>query len=506
MITHRIHRIVAMIVLAVVVLGLIAACSSQLAPPPTAAPASTDESDPTKLPPVELRYVIFGKEQPDLDEVMKAFSDLVQQKINATVKVDWLDGGAFNDKVNLMNAGGEAYDLVFTAPWRNNYYQNVNNGSLIPLDDLLPKYAPKLWASMPPTTWDAARVNGKIYGVINQQIFVKPFGPIIRKDLADKYGLDLTAISGYEDPAFTDFMQKVKAGESDLKSVMNNLPTWHELWGYDPIDQGLFVTAVAFDDPSAKVVSWVETDGFKRLAKLLRAWQVAGFYPAEPMQTADADAALKAGQLAMTHAVVKPGGDLEAEAKYGQPFVSKAFAPIMLTTGGVVATLTGVSATSENPERAVMLLELINTDPEVYNLLAKGIEGKHWTWVDKDKKLIKLAENSGYNPNQDWAFGNQFNAYYIKPEQVGVWEETYQLNQNAKPSPVLGFTFDRKPVETEIAQVSGVVSAKLSPIYKGEVEDVDAAIADLVAELKKAGLDKIIEEANRQVQAWKAGN
>jgi len=33
-------------------------------------------------------------------------------------------------------------------------------------------------------------------------------------------------------------------------------------------------------------------------------------------------------------------------------------------------------------------------------------------------------ETSGYNPNSDWAFGKQFNAYYTDPAAVGVWEKT----------------------------------------------------------------------------------
>ena len=49
------------------------------------------------------------------------------------------------------------------------------------------------------TTWDAARVSGVIYGVINQQIFPKPWGVHPRKDLAEKYGLDLDSVTKWED-------------------------------------------------------------------------------------------------------------------------------------------------------------------------------------------------------------------------------------------------------------------------------------------------------------------
>ncbi len=43
------------------------------------------------------------------------------------------------------------------------------------------------------------------------------------------------------------------------------------------------------------------------------------------------------------------------------------------------------------------------------------------------------AETSGYNPNTDWMFGNQFNAYYRDAAQVGAWEATKEMNDTAYP-------------------------------------------------------------------------
>jgi len=50
----------------------------------------------------------------------------------------------------------------------------VNGESLLALDDLLPKYAPDLWAQIKPEFWNAVRVKGTIYSVPNQQIWSNP--------------------------------------------------------------------------------------------------------------------------------------------------------------------------------------------------------------------------------------------------------------------------------------------------------------------------------------------
>lgn len=453
---------------------------------------------------VPLRYVYVGGVQPDQMMVQDALNKLLPSKgLNANVTLEQLDWGAYEEKVNLMNTGGEAFDLVFTAPWINNYYKNVINGTLAPLDDLLPAHAANLWASMPETTWDAARVGGKIYGVINQQIFPKQFGPFIRKDLAEKYKLDLASVTSYDQ--LTPFMQQVKDGEPDIKYIYlgengSNL----ENFGIDPVDQALGFPGVRFDDPDAKVINFLETPEVAAYAARTKQWREAGFTTTDELKQEEIDALYKGGKVAMImSAVTKPGGEQEVAGKYGFEWISQPIAANVLTTGGVVATLSGIPVSSKNPEAAMQLLDLMNTDPEVYNLLAKGIEGTHWQWLDQSKNLVELidSDTSGYKPGLDWLFGNQFNSYYTDPIAVGNWQKTKALNDSAKPSPILGFTFDRTPVETELAQTSEVWARVWKPIFNG---DSSGNIETANAELKAAGADTIIAELQKQIDAWKA--
>ncbi|KRE92071.1 hypothetical protein ASG89_34005 [Paenibacillus sp. Soil766] len=78
----------------------------------------------------------------------------------------------------------------------NNYAQNVGKGAFLPLDDLLAKYAPQSFASVPKNFWEAAKVKGKIYGFINQQISARTPAVSISIDLADLYKFDINSIEG----------------------------------------------------------------------------------------------------------------------------------------------------------------------------------------------------------------------------------------------------------------------------------------------------------------------
>lgn len=483
---------------------LLAACAAPAAAPKAAeAPKAGEEAQPAELPPVTITYTYGGNVFKDVDMVSEALSAIARKKINANIKLKPIDWGAFDEKMKLAFAAGEECDIVFVAPWINNYIQNVANGNIIPLDELLPRYAPGLWKSMPEASWDAARVGGKIYGVLNQQIWVKPFGFVVRKDLADKYGLDVNAIQKYED--LEPFIKAVKEGEPDITPLTSARNWMFETAGFDPIVSQETPVVIRYDDKDLKVFNAAATPEFKASVDLARKWYLAGYAPKDKIERADSEAMWRAGQFAMSMtSVVKPGGDIEARERFGQEVYQKSVTQPFLTTAGSSATMNAICRTSKNPERAMMVLELLNTDVEFYNLISKGIEGRHWEWADKENKVIKPGPNNAdYNPNTDWEFGNQFNAYYIDPEQAKqkVWEATYKLNNDSPPSAALGFNFNPEPVKTELANISAVVKELSEPLTSGMV-DPETALPEYLKRLDEAGLQTVIEETQKQLNEW----
>ena len=142
----------------------------------------------TSMPALDLLYYIVGNIQKETDLVAQELGKKAKERINANVTIKTYEWAEYPQKMQLINAAGEKYDLSYVASWLNpSYYVNATNGALLALDDLLPEHAPKLWASLKPQIWNAARINGKIYAAINEQIFVFPFGAVMRKDLVDKY-------------------------------------------------------------------------------------------------------------------------------------------------------------------------------------------------------------------------------------------------------------------------------------------------------------------------------
>jgi putative aldouronate transport system substrate-binding protein len=150
---------------------------------------------------------------------------------------------------------------------------------------------------------------------------------------------------------------------------------------------------------------------------------------------------------------------------------------------------------------------MVNTDKPFYNLLCKGIEGKHWVWVDKAKEVIAFPEgmdvdNHPYNPNSDWEFGDQFLAYYVDAAQVGAWEETRKVNNASVPSVLLGFVLDQEPIKNELAALDAA-NAEFRDLAMGLL-DYDKVLPDLISKNKAAGAEKVQAEVQKQLLDWKA--
>lgn len=488
---------------ATVTTGLLAACVPAAAPQSGAATAGGSSATN------DLVY-FYGTRATfkDVPAVQAAVSKLLKEKIGVGLQLNPLDWSSFSDKMQLKNAAGEKYDMAFTSNWANNYYDNVKNGVLLDITDNLQKLAPTLYKDVNPGAWDSARIRGKLYAAINQQTWTANFGPRGPKQYADKYGLDWSKVEKLED--MEPFWEAVKAGEpADVHAIGSDDKGSGAIWGVyykGGAVGGSEFGIVDLDDAKAKAVAPWDFQPWVDSMKLVKKWNDAGYYGKEPWPAADFAAKERAGKYASHFHNNKPGIEAEMKSITGLDFTAKILAKNYLENGPA-ATMTGVNKQTSNADACIKYFEAVNTDKAVYNLLCYGIEGTHWVWVDKAKEVIGLpqgvtADSSPYNPNSDWMFGNQFNAYYSDPSKVGAWDATRKLNNEATPSPIVGFVFDQTPVKTEVAQLHAI-SEEYKTLGIGFL-DTNKAITEYAQRAKDAGSDKVLAEINKQIEEWRA--
>jgi putative aldouronate transport system substrate-binding protein len=251
-----------------------------------------------------------------------------------------------------------------------------------------------------------------------------------------------------------------------------------------------------------KVVDRTQGQGLQDLlddAKLAREWNEKGYFHPDVALAKDMAPDQRAGKFFVTRDNAKPGVVADYKKKFGYDTYVVPMGMPVLSTASINATLTGISRTSENPERAMMLIELMNTDVELYNLLVFGIEG-----VDYKKTGPNRVEPLGTKyAGTAWAIGNQFNAYLLPGQDDDVWEQTKKVNATAVAAPTLGFSFDSTPVQKEAANITAITKKYNNTFQVGVVDNYQDTINKYNQELKAAGLDKYEAELQKQLDAWK---
>lgn len=442
------------------------------------------------------------------DRIVAAINEITQREINTTINIEVIPLGEYTEKMSLKFAANERWDIAFSGMQWNSYANASAQGVL---EELTPEYIEtylgETWATLDPDYITALTINGKLYGVPLQQIYVRQNAIKFEIEWAEELGFDWASVKTFEDlePYFDLLLANgytecfFSAGEGLMENVSSYM-------GIDNLLSTVFPGAVYVDDATCKVINQYETAEFKYIADLMAKWYAAGYFTDGVAFGGQDNPFDEDRHPVALEPVKKPGGDELATMKSKNDTTIKTV-PIgdaVLTTSSIMQTTMVVSQNCPNPGRAMAFINLMNTNEELLNLVCFGQEGYDWTWVDQENNLIAIEEGA-YPGNEAFLVGNTFLSYHVEESQIGCWEETKQINSAAAASPLLGFTFNSRPVAGQVSTINGNIDEYLEPILCGMGEGgVDAAIANLNQFLYDAGLQDILDEMQSQIDAWMA--
>jgi len=328
-------------------------------------------------------------------------------------------------------------------------------------------------------------------------------GWLLKKELLDKYTFDYANVTKLED--LEPYLQQIKENEPDLFPIEGTGSTiWENGLNYFGFD-----TLVGTKTPGAvrsfgdlKAVNQYESQEFKDYVQLMRSWYQKG-YIQKDAATTTTNYRSQGKYAVVTDPVTKPGGDVEFSSSQagGIPYIGHGMGGRPLTTGSIQGSMNAINKNSKHPERALMFIDLLNSDPEILNMVVFGLEGLSYT-KSADGRVIPKKDGA-YDGVYNFFVGNVFNTYYTEGQPDGMWEETAKINMEAKPSVALGFVFNSDPVSNELAKVQAVVDQYLKALASGSV-DVDKVVPEFIQKLNNAGSDVIITELQKQLDAWAA--
>lgn len=486
----------------------------------------TEEVAASDLEPVTLKMYFHGSNVTDDSAVMEAVNAYLQEKLNVTLEPIWGTWGDFDTNAVLALQGGDDVDIYFTCSWSADEYNKfARDGYWVRLDDpennLIEKYASDLWSTLPEVLTNGASINGAdgygVYAVPGYKDIATQNCWDVNVPLLEKYGYTVDDIKNTDYYGFGDILKTVKEGEGDdfypllvEGAVLERMVTNSIIITGDS-GTGNFMSY--YLDPTdvskpgsvgVNIVNKFGTDEFKKFAEQTREYYLAGYIDpamANPNQANDvrSQKQLSGGYLIGTQSY-SLGYELQASQERGFEVAMVPCTDAYVDTTSSQGAMMAISTASKNPERAMMFLNLLNTDPTLMTMLNYGVEGVTYELQDG---LVNFTE--GRDAYQPWTNGVG-NVTILTPtvaQGADFWDDFKAYYGSAKEIPLLGYSYSSENCETEMGAVANVVAEYMLPLCTGAV-DPDTTLPEFLDKLDAAGINTVLDDANAQLQEFLA--
>lgn len=454
---------------------------------------------------IHVCYAVMGEAQPDLPLIQEKVNEITQKEINAVIEMEAVNLSSLANVYALKASSQEKVDLMILFPGFSYLTSFANSNLLMPVEDLVDQWGPNI-KDVVGDMLPAGEYKGHLYAIPqNKGLRKNAYGFKISRALCEKHGIDAKAIKTIEDleAAFAI----IKEAEPEVTVVMaESLGTGitSGLMEYqDNLGIGSGVLSVE-EDGSLKVVNSLESEKNMEISKKVREWYELGYISKDVLTVQDDGvSSLKAGKCFATASNSIEPGEGDADSWFITLNPEK---PLVCTSDDQLI-MWGIPSTCERPEKAVQFLDLCFGSKELVDLLQYGVEDVHYTVVSEN-----VIDNSN---NANWTnFWPMFGDNHKASVSIGTLTgldgvstlEEYQAQQakwEVEMSPAYGFNFDPTNVKTEIAACDAV-NAEYGIVLGSGTVDPEEEMPKYIQKLYDSGLQKVLDEKQRQLDEWLA--
>ena len=513
-------KLLALTLALVLALGLLAGCGGSTTPAADSGNSNQPTSsggDATPAPVKEgvenivVEVINFGYVDPDLQSVENAINAISEEKIGVHVTLMCVPIMDMATKLGLMVAGNEQIDMVATG-LLTSPAQLSSQGLLMPLDDLIA--GSEILSAKGGSMLEACKVNGTLYAYPGGLYPGKGLALFYDKDLAEQYGIQMPERVNSADDFGAIFQQVVDSGMPQYAVSMGDGVN-AEL-SYNVIEDLGDPTYLSYGvvlDPFAgsKVENWYESEAYEHEIRRAQEWFEKGYcLPDSLSNGVTTHASMEAGQCFSFFSAYTTGTEEGYWSQSTHKNVGSVhFDQTYISSAGVVQTSWGIASSSQHAEAVIKFAELIYGDPEVGTLYRYGVEGQNWVKKEGTQNVIRYPDgkdstNVGYGSFIPF-FGDEAELPVLEPKDDSFYAVIDSMSaKNAKPFKFMGYSFDPSNVMAEVTAVQAVIS-KYGPALNVGATDVDSMWPKFIQDMKDAGIDTIIAENQKQVEAWLAG-
>ncbi|MDF2961601.1 MAG: transporter substrate-binding protein [Paenibacillus sp.] len=315
---------------------------------------------------------------------------LLEEKTGYKVQYDMLPQDKPQDKLNLLIASAESYDAITTgggSEFKALYSDYAKKGALVDLTPLIDKFGPNIKAAISQETFDAAKVDGKIYAIPTKAIEFSGTSLMIRQDWLDKLNLKMPTTLEELTAVLKAFKEKDPGGNGD-----KNVPL--TIKGDDPFVQnltGAFGMPNFWNPVNGKLTPRVLDPAYKEYVTFMSDLFKQGLLDKEFGVNKDATMKEKfssgrAGAIPLHWADVPTIADA---LKKNQPDAKMVYVPALKGASGKMGfsasagfdRITFIPKSSKHPEDAIKWMNA-KLEKDTFRTMAIGEEGKHFTFKD----------------------------------------------------------------------------------------------------------------------------
>ncbi len=317
---------------------------------------------------------------------------------------------------------------------------------LTQLDQYLTAEAKQLSKFIYPSFLEQTKINGATYAIPNNHIIGEYTYMLINKDLADKYYFNPANFIRMDDDTTKKFIEDVAENEPEYTPVLSRVE--NPYINYWSKDGGKSILANYFPAAStlgmrADLRNLFAISQYTSFEVQMQEYEDKGYFSKNPEQDDK-------------FAVAMFKGDARVADEYADDYYVKIVKRPVATEEILFESMFAISAYTRNASRSMEIITMLNTDPELRNLLQYGVENVHYE-IDEDDGLVRI--NNEYIMNLVDT-GNVFIAYPEEGMEEDVWEYGKKQNNDSLVSPLVGLGEHWHEVDTKMMDKIATLSAE----------------------------------------------
>ena len=459
---------------------------------------------------MNMEIITYGFDDVDLQEVEDAVNEISVPEVGVRVHFVTVPISEMMTKLPLLAASNEKIDLVqsglLTTP-----SILASQGLIQPMTD----YLSDAMIEKAGTLIHAGMIGDDIYAYPGTLYSSSCALLLYDTALAEEYNIEIPEILTTAEDYENLFSQVKESGMPQYAISLGDGVAAELSYGhnFDSLGDATYIAngCILDVENGTTVENWYATDEYKEMVKMHRDWFEKGYALPDSISNGYAVFdSMTQGQVFAFFGKCSAGSNVAYwSAQTGKELGS---IPIgdgsyLLDTGSTMNTAWSISSSSENPQKTADFLELLYNSTEITNLMDLGIEGKHYV-TREGSHIVDYPEgvdagSVGYG-HTIGTYGDQTDAYFRTPltdefvDNLDLWGE-----DNAKVSKFMGYNFDTSSVASEITAVIAEIG-KYGPALSCGTVDPDEVLPTFLDALDAAGMGKIIEENQRQLDEWLA--